>query len=129
MVDVAQLVEPRIVIPAVAGSSPVVHPTSWWGVERGVWFEWLKFAIGRRFDPYTAHHPRTLRDVRGRPLRLEDRDKSLRISTENLVSTSVDVHSRSVAASCGRGLLGGISSFGMKDQAQPFVEAIDIAVA
>ena len=26
--DVAQLVEPRIVIPAVAGSSPVVHPTS-----------------------------------------------------------------------------------------------------
>jgi hypothetical protein len=31
MVDVAQLVEPRIVIPAVAGSSPVVHPTfgSW----------------------------------------------------------------------------------------------------
>ena len=29
MVDVAQLVEPRIVIPAVAGSSPVVHPTLW----------------------------------------------------------------------------------------------------
>jgi hypothetical protein len=28
MVDVAQLVEPRIVIPAVAGSSPVVHPNS-----------------------------------------------------------------------------------------------------
>jgi hypothetical protein len=28
MVDVAQLVEPRIVIPAVAGSSPVVHPIS-----------------------------------------------------------------------------------------------------
>ena len=27
MVDVAQLVEPRIVIPAVGGSSPVVHPT------------------------------------------------------------------------------------------------------
>jgi hypothetical protein len=27
MVDVAQLVEPRIVIPVVAGSSPVVHPT------------------------------------------------------------------------------------------------------
>jgi hypothetical protein len=26
MVDVAQLVESRIVIPAVAGSSPVVHP-------------------------------------------------------------------------------------------------------
>jgi hypothetical protein len=34
MVDVAQLVEPRIVIPAVAGSSPVVHPTPQWrGVE------------------------------------------------------------------------------------------------
>ena len=30
MVDVAQLVEPRIVIPAVAGSSPVVHPTLWY---------------------------------------------------------------------------------------------------
>ena len=26
MVGVAQLVEPRIVIPVVAGSSPVVHP-------------------------------------------------------------------------------------------------------
>ena len=37
MVDVAQLVEPRIVIPAVAGSSPVVHPTSkrWGGESSG----------------------------------------------------------------------------------------------
>ena len=26
VVDVAQLVEPRIVIPAVVGSSPIVHP-------------------------------------------------------------------------------------------------------
>ena len=26
-VDVAQLVESRVVIPVVAGSSPVVHPT------------------------------------------------------------------------------------------------------
>jgi hypothetical protein len=26
MVDVAQLVEPRIVIPVVVGSSPIVHP-------------------------------------------------------------------------------------------------------
>ena len=26
-VDVAQLVEPRVVIPAVVGSSPIVHPT------------------------------------------------------------------------------------------------------
>ena len=33
MVDVAQLVEPRIVIPAVAGSSPVVHPTFHEGFE------------------------------------------------------------------------------------------------
>jgi hypothetical protein len=38
MVDVAQLVEPRIVIPAVAGSSPVVHPTSALGASREVWF-------------------------------------------------------------------------------------------
>ena len=36
MVDVAQLVEPRIVIPAVAGSSPVVHPTSMMGASRAV---------------------------------------------------------------------------------------------
>ena len=27
MVDVAQLVEPRVVIPVVVGSSPIVHPT------------------------------------------------------------------------------------------------------
>jgi hypothetical protein len=26
-VDVAQLVEPRVVIPVVVGSSPIVHPT------------------------------------------------------------------------------------------------------
>ena len=26
LVDVAQLVEPRIVIPAVVGSNPIVHP-------------------------------------------------------------------------------------------------------
>jgi hypothetical protein len=30
MVGVAQLVEPRIVIPVVAGSIPVAHPISWW---------------------------------------------------------------------------------------------------
>ena len=29
MVVVAQLVEPRIVIPVVAGSSPVIHPNFW----------------------------------------------------------------------------------------------------
>ena len=28
MVGVAQLVEPRVVIPVVVGSSPIVHPTS-----------------------------------------------------------------------------------------------------
>jgi hypothetical protein len=28
MVGVAQLVEPRIVIPVVVGSSPIVHPSS-----------------------------------------------------------------------------------------------------
>jgi hypothetical protein len=39
MVDVAQLVEPRIVIPAVAGSSPVVHPTLVAGFESGLSFE------------------------------------------------------------------------------------------
>ena|SRR5216684_1928221 len=38
MVDVAQLVEPRIVIPAVAGSSPVVHPTFGSWVPLGVLF-------------------------------------------------------------------------------------------
>ena len=27
-VDVAQLVEPRIVIPVVVGSSPIIHPNS-----------------------------------------------------------------------------------------------------
>ncbi len=32
MVDVAQLVEPRIVIPVVAGSIPVVHPSFNFGI-------------------------------------------------------------------------------------------------
>jgi hypothetical protein len=41
MVDVAQLVEPRIVIPAVAGSSPVVHPTFGSWVELVCSFEWV----------------------------------------------------------------------------------------
>ena len=31
MVDVAQLVEPRIVIPVVVGSSPIVHPIFYLG--------------------------------------------------------------------------------------------------
>jgi hypothetical protein len=29
-VDVAQLVEPRVVIPVVVGSSPIVHPRFYW---------------------------------------------------------------------------------------------------
>ena len=29
MVGVAQLVEPRIVIPVVVGSNPIVHPIFW----------------------------------------------------------------------------------------------------
>ena len=43
MVDVAQLVEPRIVIPAVAGSSPVVHPTFRMGAtsSSGCWKRFL----------------------------------------------------------------------------------------
>ena len=43
MVDVAQLVEPRIVIPAVAGSSPVVHPTFLAGCESSDWYCLEKF--------------------------------------------------------------------------------------
>ena len=31
--DVAQLVEPRVVIPVVVGSSPIVHPNS--GIQNG----------------------------------------------------------------------------------------------
>jgi hypothetical protein len=51
MVDVAQLVEPRIVIPAVAGSNPVVHPTSW-GMGRDVLvgFRWAVSSAGRAVD-------------------------------------------------------------------------------
>jgi hypothetical protein len=44
MVDVAQLVEPRIVIPAVAGSSPVVHPTSDGWVQIGQFVVWMVFS-------------------------------------------------------------------------------------
>jgi hypothetical protein len=54
MVDVAQLVEPRIVIPAVAGSSPVVHPTFLkLGASRGLLFEgfiWAVSSAGRAVD-------------------------------------------------------------------------------
>jgi hypothetical protein len=47
MVDVAQLVEPRIVIPAVVGSSPIVHPifTRW---TTGI--AWAVSSIGRAAD-------------------------------------------------------------------------------
>src|SRR3984885_8589278 len=53
MVDVAQLVEPRIVIPAVAGSSPVVHPTlEWLGASRFCWLQglWAVSSAGRAVD-------------------------------------------------------------------------------
>ena len=50
MVDVAQLVEPRIVIPAVAGSSPVVHPTF------GVWFvEWFIGPLAQLVEQLTLN--------------------------------------------------------------------------
>ena len=39
MVVVAQLVEPRIVIPVVAGSSPVDHPTFFFGFGKVSVFE------------------------------------------------------------------------------------------
>jgi len=49
MVDVAQLVEPRIVIPVVAGSSPVVHPIS--GCAFGLmFFVWAVSSAGRAVD-------------------------------------------------------------------------------
>ena len=52
--DVAQLVEPRIVIPAVAGSSPVVHPTFYrWvsvGVVRLEKVYWAVSSAGRAVD-------------------------------------------------------------------------------
>ena len=36
MVDVAQLVEPRVVVPVVVGSIPIVHPTlDVWKCEQG----------------------------------------------------------------------------------------------
>ena len=50
MVDVAQLVEPRIVIPAVAGSSPVVHPTPTGGASREVKGLWAVSSAGRAVD-------------------------------------------------------------------------------
>ena len=34
MVGVAQLVEPRIVIPVVVGSSPIVHPIFFWSIPK-----------------------------------------------------------------------------------------------
>ena len=47
MVDVAQLVEPRIVIPAVVGSSPIVHPNL---QDRDVYGTWAVSSIGRAAD-------------------------------------------------------------------------------
>ena len=57
MVDVAQLVEPRIVIPAVAGSSPVVHPTSGSGVasRKIVWVEVCKGPLAQLVEQLTLN--------------------------------------------------------------------------
>jgi hypothetical protein len=43
MVGVAQLVEPRVVIPVVVGSSPIVHPTFAWKM-------WAVSSAGRAGD-------------------------------------------------------------------------------
>jgi hypothetical protein len=50
MVGVAQLVEHWLVVPVVAGSSPVVHPMQG---------KWLGFGRATsRFSPFTVpHHP------------------------------------------------------------------------
>ena len=53
MVAVAQLVEPRIVIPVVVGSSPISHPTrrvAQLGSATGLG------PVGRRFKSYLADH-------------------------------------------------------------------------
>ena len=52
MVDVAQLVEPRIVIPAVAGSSPVVHPTL--GAS-GLLIEWFEGPLAQLVEQLTLN--------------------------------------------------------------------------
>ncbi len=56
VVGVAQLVEPWIVIPAVAGSSPVAHPINPYApiaqLDRAPDFE----SVGRRFESCWAHH-------------------------------------------------------------------------
>ena len=46
MVSVAQLVEPRIVIPAVVGSSPIVHPILFVDVD----VTWAVSSVGRAAD-------------------------------------------------------------------------------
>ena len=53
MVDVAQLVEPRIVIPAVAGSSPVVHPTS--GLPGGLSIAWFIGPLAQLVEQLTLN--------------------------------------------------------------------------
>jgi hypothetical protein len=60
MVIVAQLVEPRIVIPAVVGSSPIGHPSlviytpavSCLSFNK-ILFSWIKSGVG---DPNTQFH-------------------------------------------------------------------------
>ena len=55
MVDVAQLVEPRIVIPAVAGSSPVVHPTFTSRASFGLVFVWFIGPLAQLVEQLTLN--------------------------------------------------------------------------
>ena len=53
MVDVAQLVEPRIVIPVVVGSIPIVHPIACGRGEIGrrTGFRFQRVTVGVRVSP------------------------------------------------------------------------------
>ena len=55
MVDVAQVVEPRIVIPVVVGSSPIVHPKNWKRSPRAPFFS---FAARTPLLPIPVRRPR-----------------------------------------------------------------------
>ena len=53
MVIVAQLVEPRIVIPAVVGSSPIGHPSFLFGHAQAVDTRAVS-SVGRAADSYAV---------------------------------------------------------------------------
>ena len=60
-VDVAQLVEPRFVVPVVAGSNPVIHPSRVFLLEDDALVAQLDRASdfeseSRRFEPCRAYH-------------------------------------------------------------------------